>query len=455
MDEILRGHLMVDGYDVNEVTWFYLSLPLIIAIFFRFTRVFSLRNLDLVLILLLSPVLLQAYEQPAVGYLSLFALSGVLLIRLFCDGLLSRRPHLEQNLNVPGLAFLCASTFVFLSIAALRIDADEYKPTVELVQQGEQLLNRENVDAEEHHKAEAGPASRLVAASAGVAADLVGGTSDSSPVTLSGDQLAARILAILAHLAVVVGLLVMGRRHFGDTQAGLAMATLYLLLPCTAYEVEKFNHVLPAALILWAFIAYRRPAVAGGLMGFASGALLFPVFLLPLWGWFYGRRGAAWFFGAVGGVMVLLLGSFALTSASTYEFVQQTMGSIELLRLQFRGDGANGFWSMYDPVYRIPVMAAFVIMLVMLTVWPKRKSLEHLIAHSTAIVVGTQFWYPQQGGVYLVWYLPLLLLVVFRPRLSHVLPPEVGRSATHRAVPVEERKAQPASAGSMTRQFFR
>jgi len=36
------------------------------------------------------------------------------------------------------------------------------------------------------------------------------------------------------------------------------------------------------------------------------------------------------------------------------------------------------------------------------------------------VVVATQFWYSHQGGVYLLWYLPLLLLVVFRPRLASV-----------------------------------
>ena len=67
--------------------------------------------------------------------------------------------------------------------------------------------------------------------------------------------------------------------------------------------------------------------------------------------------------------------------------------------------------------YRLPLFVAYVVMLVALTVWPRRKSLEHLLASSTALIVGTQFWYPQAGGVYLLWYLPLTLAVCFRPRL--------------------------------------
>jgi hypothetical protein len=70
----------------------------------------------------------------------------------------------------------------------------------------------------------------------------------------------------------------------------------------------------------------------------------------------------------------------------------------------------------------MPVVVLFFLMLAGLTIWPRRKQLEHLTAFSAAIVVATQFWYPMQGGVYLLWYLPLLLVVVFRPRLVHLQP---------------------------------
>ena len=41
---------VLHGYQVNEATWFHLSLVLILAVYFRFGRVWSLRNLDLILI---------------------------------------------------------------------------------------------------------------------------------------------------------------------------------------------------------------------------------------------------------------------------------------------------------------------------------------------------------------------------------------------------------------------
>ena len=31
---------------------------------------------------------------------------------------------------------------------------------------------------------------------------------------------------------------------------------------------------------------------------------------------------------------------------------------------------------------------------------------------------GAQFWHPNEGGLYLAWYLPLLILTIFRPNLE-------------------------------------
>ena len=44
----------------------------------------------------------------------------------------------------------------------------------------------------------------------------------------------ARTMAILSHMAVVVGMVLIGYRHFDNIRTGIAAATLYLLLPYTA-----------------------------------------------------------------------------------------------------------------------------------------------------------------------------------------------------------------------------
>jgi hypothetical protein len=97
---------------------------------------------------------------------------------------------------------------------------------------------------------------------------------------------------------------------------------------------------------------------------------------------------------------------------------------------------------------------AFAVLLVTLTIWPSRKSLAHLMTHSAAIVIGTQFWYPRQGGVYVLWYLPLLLLVVFRPAMTNHFAPEIKPLGVLRLLrgraPVSTPDLAPASTGGGT-----
>lgn len=466
MNEVLTG------YNVDSTTWFYLSLLLILAVFFRFGRVWSLRNLDLTLLLMMSPPLLLVeatrHEEgtPVVGYGTLFIVTALLLLRVCCDGLFKRRPRLEQNMNVAGLSFLCISAFAFLMTIAVT------KPppanALETVRRGQNLLSRQDAttttpeNAEDPNKKsepaepQPGPASSVLAAGGAALSKAV--ASDDQPAhqtAMHVEVLAARIMAILAHSAIIAALVLLGAQVFGDLQIGIAMATLYLLLPCTSYDVHKVTHVLPSALILWAFVAYRRPLISGGLMGLACGALFYPVFLLPLWTAYYGKRGAAKFLSSLSVVVAILFGTLALTSADLQSFASQTFGSIDWRVLKLTEGEADGFWSKYDAAYGIPVFAAYVVMLIVLTIWPRKKNLEHLIAYSTALVIGTQFWYPQQGGVYLLWYLPLLLLVVFRPTLSNLPPPDVP-PASRELKDIPTRRPEPVVAGpSVGGQFFR
>ena len=88
-------------------------------------------------------------------------------------------------------------------------------------------------------------------------------------------------------------------------------------------------------------------------------------------------------------------------------------------------------------------------MLTAMTVLPRPRNLENLLANSTALVVAAQMWYPEDIGTYVQWYMPLFLLVVFRPRLDRFIPPDiVDRQVT--AVPSGV-PASSASAVAMSR----
>src|SRR5262249_50782508 len=74
--------------------------------------------------------------------------------------------------------------------------------------------------------------------------------------------------------------------------------------------------------------------------------------------------------------------------------------------------------------YRLPVFIAYLTFVLLTAFWPAPKNLAHVLALSTAAIIGIQFWDADQGGVYVLWYLPFLLLVVFRPNLSERVPPQ-------------------------------
>src|SRR5690349_136198 len=115
--------ILVNYKPVNPTTWAYLSSLLMIALYFKFNRVFSIRNADLLGLISLAPALLMVQygrQHPDsstvehAGYIWLFVVSGLFMLRLLLDALMVRRPLLEPNLTVGGLTFLGVSLFVFL-----------------------------------------------------------------------------------------------------------------------------------------------------------------------------------------------------------------------------------------------------------------------------------------------------------------------------------------------------
>lgn len=429
MDHILRG------YHLNNETWLYLSLLLIVAVYFKFSRLWSVRNLDVILLLFVSPglLLVRDPETAAIGYGWLFLATGLFLVRVLTDGLITRRPRLEQNMNAAGMAFLCASTVIFLTTKVMTDPPPS--SAVESVRKANELIKGESpapqtaATDEKSDPAPAGPATSLVALPVAQLSKVIASKNgEGEPTPEASNQVldfAARIIAILSHLAVIWGLVLVGRSIFGDADLGFAMATLYMLLPCTAFDVGSVHYVLPAALVVWAIRAYRHPLVSGTLLGLACAMIFFPIFLLPLWVAFYGRRGGMRFGAAVILSTAVIMSVLLLVTNDSQTFVRQTLGGwISWTNLQFRaGDTLSGFW--HDSAYRIPVFVAYLAMLVVLTVWPRQKSLSHVITHSAALIIGTQFWFPEQGGVFVLWYLPLLILVVFRPAMTNHFAPEI------------------------------
>ncbi|MHB8903267.1 MAG: hypothetical protein ACYC6Y_31280, partial [Thermoguttaceae bacterium] len=228
---------------------------------------------------------------------------------------------------------------------------------------------------------------------------------------------AIRTVAVLANLALVLGIVFIGYRHFGNFQTGVAAASLYLLLPYTSQMTGRVDYVVPALLLVWAVAAYRRPVVSGLLIGMAAGCIFYAFFLLPLWISFYWKRGAVRFLVGLSVAFVLLVIFWLATAAQVQSLGDQLLDFAGLK--YFGGKDADGFWADHSRLpYRIPIIAGFSAVCGSLALWPAQKNLGTLISCTALVMLGTQFWHPYQGGLYMGWYLPLLVLTVFRPNLE-------------------------------------
>lgn len=457
MDQILYQ------YSINATTWVYLSSLLTIAIYFKFSRLWSVRNFDLLGLIALAPGLLLVEHGGSVehwGYIWLFAAGALFLIRLLIDPMMVRRPLLEPNLSLGGLTFTVVSLFVFLMVNV--ITKDPYNPDDAELGQARVAANTPTAEGtsqttsasthsnggeaqkpndtvpddqtaattteqppswtDETSLSRYGPGYHWLHVLAGMPAKALVKPDAQLPEEvrrLMIQKAIARTLAIISHLAVVMGMIFIGVWHFDNVRTGIAAAALYLLLPYTAQMTGRVDHVLPAALLVWAVAFYRSPLISGMLVGLVTGAIYYPVFLLPLWCSFYSQRGLWRFLVGVASMLLLLVATLAFTADGSLDrflyLVSKMFGWTSLVPASFQG-----FWSIDQSAipYRIPVFVAFLVLCFSFILWPAQKNLGALLCCTAAVMLGTQFWHSQEGGMYVGWYLPLLLLTIFRPNLE-------------------------------------
>jgi hypothetical protein len=323
-------------------------------------------------------------------------------VRCLIDLTLVRRPALAPNLNFGGLAWLGGAMFICLIAVGFR--NTEIRTNPEVRAPNTPAVELKSVGEKDGDK---------------VGKESVALQLAQRPL----ENWAMRALALLCHLAVVIGLVVAARLHFQDALAGMAAATFYLILPFTGHHVGQLHHVWPMALVIWAVAAYRLPLLAGALLGLAAGTIFFPALLFPLWLSFYWGRGAGRFtlgFLLTAGLALAVTGVILLTSDDLGRRIAETIALSDWQ--PWKVPNAEGFWTGVHWAYRIPVFILYLAFVLATAFWPAPKNLAHVIALSAAVLIGIQFWYADQGGVYVLWYLPLYMLMIFRPNLSDRRP---------------------------------
>jgi hypothetical protein len=230
---------------------------------------------------------------------------------------------------------------------------------------------------------------------------------------------AVAALTFGCHILVLTSLVAISWRHFQDLLGGMAAATFYLLMPYTGLYVGQLHHVLPMALFLGSILLYRHPMLAGGVLGVATAATYFPALVLPIWLGFYRGRGLGRFLTAFLFMLVLGLGLIGTTLWLNGQLEPCINDALSSPAFQpWREPTTEGFWSGVLWAYRIPVFVIFLAFVVLTMFWPSPKNLAHVIALCAATIISLQWWLAEQGGMYTLWYMPLMLLMVFRPNLN-------------------------------------
>ncbi|WP_425614973.1 glycosyltransferase family 87 protein [Anatilimnocola sp. NA78] len=354
------------------------------------------------------------------GYLWLLGVSLLLLVRLLCDPTMVRRPLLEPNLSNGGLLFIgCALLFFLLAnLLTSEVSSEDLNGS----QGAQAIINAEDTSAN-HKPVEAyyrvGPGYYMLLTLPSIPTLPFGRLAHDDPrVALAP---AARTMAIISHLSVVIALVIVGLWHFDNVKLGIGAAALYLMLPYTAQMTGHIDHVLPSALMLWAVVFYRRPALAGIFIGLSVGVVYYPLFLLPLWISFYWQRGVLRFLlGLIGAIAVTAI-SLAFVSEDMISFWSKIRQMFGLFLPNMDAGQLRGVWERsfgWDPIYRLPCIALSICLSASFAIWPAQKNLGTLLSCSAAMMLAVQFWHGYGGGTYIAWFMPLMLLTVFRPNLE-------------------------------------
>jgi len=408
-----------------------------------------------------------------IGYIWLLTTGLLLLARCLVDSTMVRRPLLEPNMTTGGLIFSCCSMFVFLmaNIVVSRPTADDLvgpasaellisrRATEDIVRHGPGYalvfmlpslptvktstnLSLDPVDSAttrprqwKYQPAADQPLVDVeaefleIAASGQIELQKLDGTELAiPPAQLSEEDRAfvskiqayttvAKLVAVLSHLAILIGIIAIGYWHFNNVKMGIGAAALYLMLPYTSQMTGYVDKVLPTAMLVLGVLTYRRPLLSGVFLGLAIGIIYYPLFLLPLWISFYWERGLWRFLVGLVFVLSVMVLMLVLVSPDAESFWQCFKKMFGLMPPQ--SQGLTGIWRLgWNPVYRYPILTAFVAISGSLAIWPAQKNLGTLISCSAAVMIATQFWHGYGGGLYMAWYLPLFLLTVFRPNLE-------------------------------------
>lgn len=238
------------------------------------------------------------------------------------------------------------------------------------------------------------------------------------------DLPAAHVASSAFDLLAIAGLFVAGWR-FRSPRLGVLLAFAWASNPFTLYALNmNTNDALTGALLAWTIAALSLPVVRGAALSAAGLTKLGPLALVPLFASL--RHRAATAAGFVG-MSLILLSILALDGDGLRLFWERTfdyqLGRVTPLSIWTLGSYHPNWPDLHW--LQQAAQVAVVLGCLLLAVLPRgRKDAAQVAALAAAVMLGTQmvasYWfYP-----YICWWLSVVLLALFLPRVG-----EPARSA--------------------------
>ncbi|HVE68357.1 MAG TPA: glycosyltransferase 87 family protein, partial [Solirubrobacteraceae bacterium] len=251
------------------------------------------------------------------------------------------------------------------------------------------------------------------------------------------DLPAAHAAAIFFDALTALLLFLLGRRVRGPT-LGIALAYGWAAFPFTLYALNSnSNDALVAALVVLALLVASHPVPRGAVTALAGLTKFAPLALGPLFAT-YREPGAdrsrvaeiAWFAAAAASTAAAVLLP-AFLGAGFGVFWERT---IEFQRERGSPFSVWGFREGYETAQHV-VQAGAVVLALVVALVPRRRDVVTLAALAAAVLVAVQLGVTHWFYLYVVWFLPPVLLALLGRDL-------VGRDEATPAA------AQPAAARS-------
>jgi hypothetical protein len=257
------------------------------------------------------------------------------------------------------------------------------------------------------------------------------------PVTGWNFLPAARAATITFDLLTIVGLFFLGRRLRAGREGlrlGLALAWLWAACPFSVLGIVKgTNDGLVALLAVLILLALAAPVRRGVLLGLAAAAKFFPAILLPLL--MAGRRepGAAGARKTAAAFVIVIGASVALflPPGGLKEMYDHTIG------FQLSRPDLFSPWALHPSLapVKLAIEGAVALLALALAFFPRGpRSVAQVSALAGALVIGVQLPALHWFYLYIVWFLPFVLVAVLagEPAAGTAAPevePEVAATA--------------------------